>query len=144
MASRLPQRRRSSKTATISCRGTGFWRYSATTYGPRVQIAEASGLAVAFAAGVAFMVSSLRSSGSPAAPQQSMAMDAPIAHEPDIYWPMLLDTGERSFDYPMRLQVVRELGKVNDDWRIPILLCAREQECDPQILHAIDRALRRV
>ena len=109
-----------------------------------MQIAEASGLAVAFAAGVAFMVTSLRSSEAPAPPPQSMVMDMPIAHEPDIYWPMLLDTGERSFDYPMRLQIVHELGKVNDDWRIPILLCAREQECDPHILHAIDRALRRV
>jgi len=106
-----------------------------------MQIAEASGLAVAFAAGVAFMVTSLRSTPPPA---QSVVLDAPLAHEPDIYWPMLLDTGERSFDYPLRLEIVRELGKCSDDWRVPILLCAREQECDPQILHAIDRALRRV
>ena len=63
------------------------------------------------------------------------------APSPDIYWPALLGTGQRTFDQPMRLAIVRQLAGAERDWRLPILLCAREQESDPAMLAEIDRAL---
>ncbi|HUZ48377.1 MAG TPA: hypothetical protein VMW12_01410 [Candidatus Dormibacteraeota bacterium] len=69
----------------------------------------------------------------------------PIIGEPhsprEIYWPLLLGTGERLFTREQRLSMLRELASSKTDWSIPILLCAREQELDPDLLAAIDAGL---
>ncbi len=89
------------------------------------------GLAASLFAGVLFLLASLRRAGPAVAP-------APTR---DIYWPLLLGTGERDFTLAMRLEIVRQVARENAQWREPILLCAREQESDAQILAAIERAL---
>lgn len=99
------------------------------------------GFAICMFAGALFLLAALipwrtRIVGGASAP-----IAAPPPPEPVIYWPLLLGTGQREFDRGMRLAIVEQLGVVEDDWRTPILLCAREQERDPEILAAVERAL---
>jgi hypothetical protein len=89
------------------------------------------GLAVSLFAGALFLLAALRRHPDRVAPP------APTA----IYWPLLLGTGQREFDQPMRLAIVRQLAAADKDWRLPILLCAREQETDPEMVEAVQRAL---
>jgi len=93
------------------------------------------GLAVSLFAGALFLLAALRRHPDRAA--------APVAEATasSIYWPVLLGTGQREFDQPMRLAIVRQLATADRDWRLPILLCAREQETDPEMLEAIRNAL---
>lgn len=95
------------------------------------------GLAASLLAGVLFLLAALRRR--PPAPEAAEA--GPGDPEADIYWPALLGTGERSFDKAMRLAIVRQLAHADEAWRYPILLCAREQERDPEILAAVGAAL---
>ena len=105
------------------------------------------GLAVSLFAGALFLLAALRRRPDrvPAPEAASgtaleMGSDVP-AHPPVIYWPLLLGTGQRHFDHAMRLAIVRQLAVADKDWRLPILLCAREQETDPEMLAAIEKAL---
>jgi hypothetical protein len=41
----------------------------------------------------------------------------------------------------MRLEIVNQLATEPGDWRVPILLCARQQERDAEMQAAITRAL---
>jgi len=93
------------------------------------------GLAASLLAGAIFLLASLRRRPGAASPP------APEPAPREIYWPALLGTGERSFDRPMRLAIVRQLAAASEEWRCPILLCAREQETDPEIRAAIAVAL---
>jgi len=92
------------------------------------------GLAASLFAGALFLLAALR---------RHAERDAtpPPATQAGIYWPLLLGTGQREFDRPMRLAIVRQLAGTDRDWRLPILLCAREQETDPEMLEAIGKAL---
>ncbi len=90
------------------------------------------GLAVSLFAGALFLLAALRRR-----PEPALVDDAPA----EIYWPALLGTGQRDFDRPMRLAIIRQLATADKDWRLPILLCAREQETDPEMLAAIHHAL---
>lgn len=106
---------------------------------PAVQIV---GFAICMVAGALFLLVALI----PWRTRVAHGAPAPIAAPPPppkpvIYWPVLLGTGQREFDRNMRLAIVEQLGRVEDDWRIPILLCAREQEHDAKILAAVERAL---
>jgi hypothetical protein len=106
-------------------------------------VAQSIGFAASMAAGALFLLVALipwRSRITQSAP--APIVTPPPSAEPRIYWPILLGTGQRDFDRGMRLAIVEQLGRVEDEWRIPILLCAREQECDEQILAAVERALR--
>ena len=94
-------------------------------------------LLAALLAGVLFVVVSLVRR--PAAPAHEETLIA--KPEPEVYWPLLLGTGERTFSADVRLRIVQQLGHMRDDWRVPILLCAREQERDPALLAEIERAL---
>ncbi len=99
--------------------------------------AELLGLGGAFIAGAVFVVVA-------AWPRRAAVGDLPPdlgAPPEDIYWPLLLGTGERSFEPSMRLRIIIELGRRGEEWCVPVLLCAREQEHDPALLAAIDRAL---
>ncbi|MEO6914070.1 MAG: hypothetical protein ABI182_08640 [Candidatus Baltobacteraceae bacterium] len=98
--------------------------------------AQALGLAAAFFAGIIFILAALR-------PFQNRAESPPVQEtkEPDVYWPILLGTNERTFDAATRFRMVQQLGALEGEWRVPILLCAREQERDPSILSAIDTSL---
>src|SRR6476469_11240364 len=91
------------------------------------------GLAASLLAGALFLLASLRPGR--AEPPEPMPADG------GIYWPVLLGTGQRHFDRTMRLAIVAQLAQADKDWRLPILLCAREQETDPAMLDAIARAL---
>jgi len=92
------------------------------------------GLAVSLFAGALFLLASLR--------RHPDRAPAPAEAAPaGVYWPVLLGTGQREFDRPMRLAIVRQLATADRDWRLPILLCAREQETDPEMLEAIRNAL---
>ncbi|HEY8320585.1 MAG TPA: hypothetical protein VIG46_02170 [Candidatus Baltobacteraceae bacterium] len=91
------------------------------------------GLAVSLFAGALFLLTALR--------RHPDRPDAPASPEAGIYWPLLLGTGQRKFDRTMRLAIVRQLATADKDWRLPILLCAREQETDPEMLAAVDHAL---
>ena len=98
------------------------------------------GLAVSLLAGALFLLAALRRR-----PARAVALaragEPAAASEPEIYWPALLGTGQRTFDQPMRLAIVHQLATAERDWRLPILLCAREQETDPAMLAAIESAL---
>jgi hypothetical protein len=91
------------------------------------------GLAVSLFAGALFLLAALRGR-----PERATRASEPA---PNVYWPVLLGTGQRDFDRTMRLAIVRQLAAADKDWRLPILLCAREQETDPEMLAAIAAAL---
>ncbi len=100
------------------------------------------GVAVSLFAGALFLLAALRRWPEPAL--KAGAAPAPLSAPPPeakIYWPALLGTGQRDFDAPMRLAIIRQLAAADKDWRLPILLCAREQETDPEMLAAIHHAL---
>ncbi|MDQ2681603.1 MAG: hypothetical protein M3Y21_11405 [Candidatus Eremiobacteraeota bacterium] len=99
--------------------------------------AQTLGLAASFLAGVFFLLAALR----PFRKTVEPAPEASPPPEPDIYWPILLGTNERSFDAATRFRMVQQLGALDGEWKVPILLCAREQECDPTILAAVENAL---
>lgn len=100
--------------------------------------AQAVGLVVSFFAGAAFLLCAL----APARRRRTVAVESPAMPSSDgIYWPVLLGTGQRTFGRAMRLAIVEQLARADGDWRIPILLCAREQERDLDMLAAIERAL---
>jgi hypothetical protein len=103
-----------------------------------VSTAEALALIASFVAGLVFMVLAARPVRH--APKQQIEKTL----EPDIFWPLLLGTGERDFSPEMRLSIARELLKRGDDWSLAILRCAREHEMDPRVLEVIDRALERI
>lgn len=96
--------------------------------------AQTLGLAASFLAGIVFILAALR-------PFRKRVERAPPPPEPAAYWPILLGTNERTFDAATRFRIVQELSSTDGDWKIPILLCAREQERDPSIRSAIDAAL---
>jgi len=91
------------------------------------------GLAASLFAGALFLLAALR--------RHADRGPTPEPPAPTIYWPLLLGTGQREFDQGMRLAIVRELATADKDWRLPILLCAREQETEPEMLAAIHAAL---
>ena len=97
----------------------------------------ALGLLASFLAGGLFLLASLRSRG--ATPKEP----AELPGEPaaGIYWPLLLGTGQRTFGKAMRLEIINQLAAEPGDWRVPILLCAREQEREPEMQAAVARAL---
>jgi hypothetical protein len=103
------------------------------------------GLAGSLFAGALFVLASLRRRPAVLAPetpvQEAPHGTTPASEPPEIYWPVLLGTGQRHFDKTMRMAIVRRLAVETADWRIPILLCAREQEDDAEMVAAIDRAL---
>jgi hypothetical protein len=95
------------------------------------------GLAVSLFAGALFLLAALRRH-----PDRIATPKPPTEPpKPGVYWPLLLGTGQREFDQTMRLAIVRQLATADKDWRLPILLCAREQETDPEMLAAIHTAL---
>ncbi|MDQ2681815.1 MAG: hypothetical protein M3Y21_12490 [Candidatus Eremiobacteraeota bacterium] len=100
--------------------------------------AQTLGLAASFLAGVIFLLAALRPVRRPAEPAPAPA--AP-PREPEIYWPILLGTNERTFDAATRFRMVQQLGALDGEWKVPILLCAREQETDPTIVSAVENAL---
>jgi hypothetical protein len=88
-------------------------------------------------AGALFLLVSLR-------PQRARPGEPPTAapeQAAPIYWPLLLGTGQRTFGKTMRLEIINQLSTEPGDWRVPILLCAREQERDGEMQAAIARAL---
>lgn len=105
---------------------------------------SAVALLAAFCAGIFFILASLlrrRREPALAPPKNPIAMPI-IAAPPDIYWPIMLGTNERTMERSLRLKIIRELGEVNDAWSKAILLCAREQERDPQLAAAVRAALQ--
>lgn len=96
--------------------------------------AESVALVASFVLGVLFVIVA-------AWPRGGRERAAPREPRSEIYWPLLLGTGEREFDAEMRLRIAVELARRTDDWRIPILLCAREQEDDPRVRDVVERAL---
>ena len=58
-----------------------------------------------------------------------------------VWWPVLLGTNARTMPKSDRLAIIQRLALIEDPWRDPILLCAREQETDEEILSAIHGAL---
>ena len=106
-----------------------------------MSVAQAIGLVASFFAGAVFLLCSLapvrRRRTIVAAPPQKMQAESGA----DMYWPLLLGTGQRTFGRAMRLAIVEQLARAQGDWRIPILLCAREQESDLAMLAAVERAL---
>ena len=111
--------------------------------------ASAVALLAAFCAGVFFILASLLRRRDPvpvgdpvsALPAEPIAVPI-IGAPPDIYWPIMLGTGERNVEPHLRRKIVRELGELNDAWSGAILLCALEQERDPQLVAAVRAALR--
>lgn len=104
--------------------------------------AQAVGLIASFFAGAILLLCALAPARERRVPT-SAPDPAPQTRprDDDVYWPLLLGTGQRSFGRAMRLAIVEQLGRAEGDWRIPILLCAREQECDADLLAAVERAL---
>lgn len=87
-------------------------------------------LAVCFVLGAAFaVVASLPRRGRRPPP------------DADVTWPVLLGSGQQHLDAATRLAIAKRLAARQDDWRIPILLCAQAQERDPEIFAVVDRAL---
>lgn len=102
--------------------------------------AQAIGLIASFFAGAVFLLCAL----APARRRRIVSeppRDAARPTQDDLYWPLLLGTGQRTFGRAMRLAIVEQLARAEGDWRVPILLCAREQERDLDMLAAIERAL---
>jgi hypothetical protein len=104
---------------------------------PPIPAETVLGLAASLLAGVLFLLASLR----PRRPRPQAEAETPDRPELAVYWPVLLGTGQRSFGKPMRLEIINQLAAETGDWRVPILLCAREQERDPEMQAAIARAL---
>lgn len=102
--------------------------------------AQAIGLIASFFAGAVFLLCSLAPTR-----RRRIALEPPRdtsrPAQSEVYWPLLLGTGQRTFGRAMRLAIVEQLARAEGDWRIPILLCAREQERDLDMLAAIERAL---
>lgn len=104
---------------------------------PPIPAETVLGLAASLLAGILFLLASLRR---PLSRSQSPG-ETPAEAAPAIYWPMLLGTGQRTFGKAMRLEIINQLATESSDWRVPILLCAREQERAPEMQDAIARAL---
>jgi hypothetical protein len=104
---------------------------------PPIPVETVLGLATSLLAGVLFLLASLR----PRRPRPQESAEAPALPAPALYWPILLGTGQRTFGKAMRLEIINQLAAESSDWRVPILLCAREQEHDPEMQAAIARAL---
>ncbi len=102
--------------------------------------AEALALIASFVGGLIFMVLAVLPIRRPAAAPDAVEKDA----DPQIYWPLLLGTGEKDAASDLRLEIARELMRRGDDWSLAILRCAREQETDPRTLAVIDRALEHI
>ena len=106
---------------------------------------SAVALLAAFCAGVFFILASLVRRRHDAAPTTSAQPSTVpiIGAPPDIYWPIMLATGERTIEPKLRREIIHELGERNDAWSEAILLCALEQEHDPELAAAVRVALRR-
>jgi len=106
---------------------------------------SAVALLAAFCGGVFFILASLvqgrRDAVAAGAPQPAAVPI--IGAPPDIYWPIMLSTGERIVEPKLRREIIQELGKCDDAWSEAILLCALEQERDPELAAAVRAALRR-
>lgn len=110
------------------------------TEGDGMPTDQAIGLIVSFFAGAVFLLCAL----APVRRRRVVAPEpppTPAVSDADVYWPLLLGTRQRTFGRAMRLAIVEQLACAEGDWRIPILLCAREQERDLDMLAAIERAL---
>lgn len=91
-------------------------------------------LAASLLAGGFFLLAALR-------PPRATRPESRSHEQGPIYWPLLLGTGQRTFDTTMRMEIINQLATEPGDWRVPILLCAREQESEPEFQAAIARAL---
>jgi hypothetical protein len=92
-----------------------------------VNLAEAAALLASFVLGALFLLAAAR---------------PPRGKETEkILWPALLGTGLHDLTADERLRLAVELASRADDARIPVLLCAREQETDPRIAGVVERAL---
>lgn len=103
--------------------------------------AEALALIASFVGGLIFMVLAVLPIRRPAAPPAAtVEKDADL----QIYWPLLLGTGEKDVAPDLRLEIARELMRRGDDWSLAILRCARDQETDPRTLEVIERGLEQI
>lgn len=107
-----------------------------------VGLGEGLALIASFLTGAAFVVvAALRSRAKEALPPQRPIIGPAPLSDREIYWPLLLGTGERLFTTSERLAMLRELGVNGTAWAVPILLCAREQEREPELLAVIEAGL---
>ncbi len=88
-------------------------------------IAIYAALLTSFAGGVVLLLAATRANGS------------------DIWWPLLLGTKTRTLPKSDRVAILERLATIEDSWREPILLAAREQERDSDIVALIERALEK-
>lgn len=57
-------------------------------------------------------------------------------------WPQLVDDGLAGADKPLRADMIDRLSIVDSEWSRRVLQRARDEERDPELVTAIDAALR--